>query len=214
MNKMIRIALLGSAMMLGFATASQAADPYTPPVAAETPQDYANMGWYLRGDIGWSFLRWSGGDDDSAVSLGGGVGYQFNDYLRSDLRVDWAGDYDIGGGADMNVTTILGNLYLDVPTGTMITPYVGGGVGYGWASVHGRRLDRPVAVSGHRYRLPLPRSGGFGGQPPRTPDPDGPALQVLRLDREFSGASGGSEPLHCRLMLPFRRSCKVPSGEA
>jgi opacity protein-like surface antigen len=147
MNKMIRIALLGSAMMLGFATASQAADPYTPPVAAETPQDYANMGWYLRGDIGWSFLRWSGGDDDSAVSLGGGVGYQFNDYLRSDLRVDWAGDYDIGGGADMNVTTILGNLYLDVPTGTMITPYVGGGVGYGWASVDGGSDDSGVAWS-------------------------------------------------------------------
>jgi opacity protein-like surface antigen len=141
MNKMIRASLLGSAMMLAMATASQAADPYAPPPVAETPQDYAKMGWYLRGDIGWSFLEWSGGEDDNAFALGGGVGYQFNDYLRSDLRVDWAGNYDIGGGDDMGVTTVLGNLYLDVPTGTMITPYVGGGIGYGWTSVDGAGDD-------------------------------------------------------------------------
>jgi opacity protein-like surface antigen len=141
MNKMIRATLLGSAMMMAMATASHAADPYSPPPVAETPQDYAKMGWYLRGDIGWSFLEWSGGADDDALALGGGVGYQFNDYLRSDLRLDWAGDYSIGGGDDMSVTTVLGNLYFDLPTGTMITPYVGGGIGYGWTSVDGAADD-------------------------------------------------------------------------
>lgn len=143
--KLMRTVLLGSAMLMGLATASYAADPYVAP--AETPQDYANMGWYLRGDLGWSFLRWDGGKDDSAVSLGGGAGYQFNDYLRTDLRLDWAGDYSIGGGADMGITTVLGNVYLDIPTNTLITPYVGVGGGYGWASVSPGKDDSGFAWS-------------------------------------------------------------------
>ena len=141
--KTIRTALLGSVMLMGLATASQAADPYVAPT--EPQQTYAAMGWYLRGDIGWSFLEWDGGNDDNTVALGGGVGYQFNDYLRSDIRVDWAGDYSIGGGADMGITSVLGNLYLDIPTNTLITPYVGAGVGYGWATVDGGEDDDGVA---------------------------------------------------------------------
>jgi opacity protein-like surface antigen len=142
--KMFRTALLGSVLAVGFAGAAHAADAYAPP-PAETPQQYAAMGWYLRGDIGWSFLDWSGGDDDSAVTVGGGIGYQFNDYLRTDVRVDWAGNYDVGGGDDMGITSVLGNLYLDIPTNTIITPYVGGGVGYGWVSGGGGGDDDGVA---------------------------------------------------------------------
>ncbi|HUR44184.1 MAG TPA: outer membrane beta-barrel protein, partial [Aestuariivirga sp.] len=37
--------------------------------------------------------------------------------------------------ADMSVSTVLGNLYFDIPTNTAFTPYVGAGVGYGWASI-------------------------------------------------------------------------------
>jgi len=115
------IALAGSA--------AQAADTETVP--AET---YENMGLYLRADAGWSFLEWAGGDDDSAFAAGGGVGYRFNDNLRADVRVDYAGEYDVAPGADMSVSTVLGNLYLDIPTDTAFVPYVGAGVGYGWTS--------------------------------------------------------------------------------
>ena len=103
------------------------------------------MGFYLRGDLGWSFLDW--GDDDSAFAVGGGVGYQFNDYLRSDLRVDWSGDYDIGDGADASLTTVLGNIYFDWANDSIFTPYVGAGAGYGWASMPtmGRMtMDLPI----------------------------------------------------------------------
>ncbi len=66
---------------------------------------YADLGFYLRGDIGWSFLEWSG-DDSNAFTGVFGVGYQFTDYLRSDLRVDYAGVYT--NGPDMSVTTAPG----------------------------------------------------------------------------------------------------------
>lgn len=126
--KRIISAVLGLGLLAGVSSAALAAD-------AEVPQDtYAAMGWYLRGDAGWSWLGWSR-VSDSAPALGGGVGYQYNENLRGDVRVDWAGDYNIGGGRDMGVTTVLGNLYYDIPTGSMITPYLGAGAGYGWGSV-------------------------------------------------------------------------------
>lgn len=134
----LKFALLGAAMMAGLgATAAKAADPYVEPEV--TAQDYQNMGWYLRGDIGWSFLQWSGGRDDSAVTAGGGVGYQFNDHLRSDVRVDWSGNYNVAPGADLSMTTILGNGYFDFSNDSMFTPYLGVGAGYGWASVDGNK---------------------------------------------------------------------------
>jgi opacity protein-like surface antigen len=133
--KLLKAAVIGSALTIGFAGQAFAAD-YTPPVqpeAAPTPEQYEQMGFYLRGDIGWSFLQWS--ENDNALAIGGGVGYQFNDYLRSDVRVDWSGNYEVGPDADLNMTTALGNLYVDIPTESIFTPYVGGGLGYGWANI-------------------------------------------------------------------------------
>ena len=122
--------ILAGAMLAVAGTAAQATDPETVP--AET---YEAMGLYLRADAGWSFLEWAGGEDDSAFAAGAGVGYRFNDSLRADVRVDYAGEYDVAPGADMSVSTVLGNLYFDLPTDTAFTPYVGAGVGYGWTSV-------------------------------------------------------------------------------
>ena len=140
----IKLAAIGSVLTIGWAQAALAAD-YTPPEAVPTAQQYEDMGWYLRGDAGWSFLQW--GEDDNALTVGAGVGYKFNDYLRSDARIDWSGNYDVGPDADLNMTTVLGNLYLDIPTGTMLTPYVGAGAGYGWADVDGGEDKSGVAYS-------------------------------------------------------------------
>jgi opacity protein-like surface antigen len=90
--------------------------------------------WYLRLDGGFSWLDTGDGTVDSGV-IGGGIGYQFNDNLRSDLRVDYAGL----GNDDTSLTTALGNVYFDIPTQTMLTPYLGAGLGYGWAT--GKRED-------------------------------------------------------------------------
>ncbi|CAN5499860.1 hypothetical protein BH10PSE7_BH10PSE7_45030 [soil metagenome] len=164
--KSLKFALLGAAMMAGLgATAAKAADPYVEPEV--TPQEYQNMGWYLRGDLGWSFLEWSGGDDDSGLGVGGGVGYQWNRNFRSDVRVDWSGNYDVGDGADMSMTTVLGNGYFDFANDSMFTPYVGAGAGYGWTSGDNEKdgfayslmagvsvnLSEHVALdAGYRYR--------------------------------------------------------------
>jgi opacity protein-like surface antigen len=126
-----KMTLLAAALVAVAGTAAQAADA-EPVVPAET---YQAMGLYLRADAGWSFLEWAGGDDDSAFAGGGGVGYRFNDNMRADLRLDYGGEYSVAPGGDMSITTVLGNLYFDIPTNTVITPYVGAGVGYGWASI-------------------------------------------------------------------------------
>jgi len=127
--KTLKSSVAALALLAAVASQAQAADP--------TPDEYAAMGFYLRGDIGWSFLQWSGGSDDSALAAGIGAGYKFNDQIRADLRYDWAGSYDIAPGAEMDVSTVLGNLYFDIPTDTVFTPYLGAGVGYGWGTVKG-----------------------------------------------------------------------------
>ena len=129
MNKfktsIVALALVGVA-----ATQAHAAD-------ATPDTSYSAMGFYLRGDIGWSFLEWADRDDNE-FTAGGGIGYVINDNLRTDLRVDWAGMYDTTPSADdMSLTTVLGNVYFDIPTETMITPYLGAGVGYGFGNVDG-----------------------------------------------------------------------------
>ena len=126
--KVFKISLLASLLSLPVAVSAQAADLQPEVTAAESEA----MGFYLRGDLGWSFLEWSGGSDDSAVSFGGGVGYQFNPNMRADVTADWAGDYGVAPGADMSTTTVLGNLYFDWANDSAFTPYVGAGLGYGW----------------------------------------------------------------------------------
>jgi opacity protein-like surface antigen len=128
--KAFKISLLAAVILVPFAVSAQAAD-LAPDEAAASEA----MGLYLRGDAGMSFLNWSGGDDDNAFVVGGGIGYRYNDNMRADLTVDWTSDYNIGAGADLSTTTVLGNLYYDWANGSAFTPYVGAGVGYGWVDI-------------------------------------------------------------------------------
>jgi opacity protein-like surface antigen len=123
-------ALLGLGLLAGAAAPAAAAD-YTPPEAVVSAS-----GFYIRGDGGWSWLN-TDSDDTSVAVLGGGIGYQFNDNLRTDLRADWAGL----GDDDNSFTTVLGNVYFDIPTETIMTPYLGAGLGYGWSSSQAEDQD-------------------------------------------------------------------------
>ena len=125
--KAFRTSLLAAAIVMNAGVAAKAADLIPP------EESISDMGLYIRADAGWSFLDWTKNDD--APVLGAGLGYRFNDYLRADVRGDWAGNYDLAPGADMSISTVLGNLYFDVPTGTAFTPYVGAGVGYGFMAI-------------------------------------------------------------------------------
>lgn len=129
--KAFKLALIAAAAAVYAGSAAQAAD-----LGDTVPADtYQAMGFYLRADAGWSFLEWAGGNDDSGFAVGGGAGYRISDAIRTDLRVDYGGQYRVAPGADMSVTTVLGNLYFDIPTGTAFTPYLGAGAGYGWGTI-------------------------------------------------------------------------------
>lgn len=99
--------------------------------------------------------------------LGGGIGYQATDYFRVDVTVDhhFAADFDGSSArgvtncgtatgvcdykdtADLGVTTLMANAYLDLGNYSGFTPYVGGGLG--GAMVHWSDLDNnEVCVAG------------------------------------------------------------------
>ena len=140
--KQFKILLLAGAivmpivMPMGVAAMAADVDPDVP--AAGDP---AMIGLYLRADAGWSFLDWAGGADDDNFVLGGGVGYRFSDNLRSDITMDWSGDYGVGVGQEISTTALLGNVYYDFANDSMFTPYVGVGAGYGWVEGTGGIAD-------------------------------------------------------------------------
>ncbi len=112
---------------MAMAGPAAAADVYDPQGAPPTVES----GFYLRGDAGWSWL--DAGDDvhSDSVIAGGGIGYQWSPMFRTDLRFDHAFDYDIGRNS-VSLSTATANIYLDLPLGFVVKPYVGGGLGYGF----------------------------------------------------------------------------------
>ncbi|MBI3699511.1 MAG: porin family protein [Afipia sp.] len=132
---------------------------YTPPPVA-CCEDFG--GWYLRGDIGMSnqsvkslsnVLNSASGttvnpvfyDFDSAMTFGGGVGYQFNSWFRVDGTVEYRGKSNFHGleiisnggnvvgtdeyHASKSEWLVLANAYADLGTWWCVTPFVGVGVG-------------------------------------------------------------------------------------
>lgn len=148
-----------------------AADLIEPPVVEAAPPAYEPApefgGWYIRGDLDyhWSSLRGSeyityGVDGfgnpapgtssfdsaslDGAMSLGAGVGYQINRYLRADLTADYWFSSDFRGStsgvcgglpcvssdeSSYSTWLLLANAYADLGTYHGFTPYVGAGIG-------------------------------------------------------------------------------------
>ncbi|NTJ43175.1 porin family protein [Agrobacterium larrymoorei] len=113
-------------------------------------------GWYLRGDVGYSFnkaksfefdragtvIRSSSSSMKDSFLVGAGVGYQINNYLRTDLTFDYMAKSDFRGSAvnaggtgnddfrsSLRAYTLMANAYVDLGTYGRITPYVGAGVG-------------------------------------------------------------------------------------
>lgn len=133
-----------------------------PVVPAPVPVAVSSSGWYLRGDVGyaWTHMRgasyYQGGpggfeadfddtDVDNSWVLGGGIGYQWNDWFRTDVTLDYLFDSDFAGAtsgscgvavacvssdrASFSAWSLLANAYVDLGTYAGITPYVGAGIG-------------------------------------------------------------------------------------
>lgn len=162
-------ALLGAALLATASVPALAADMYEPPVVEapppapvyEQPEPADFGGWYIRGDIDYHATQFDGADYivygpppgtntftsgkiSSSWSLGGGIGYKINKYLRTDLTVDWMGSAKFRGStagtcgglpcvstdtSKFSALLLLANAYVDLGTWHGFTPYVGAGIG-------------------------------------------------------------------------------------
>ncbi|MEO9336424.1 outer membrane beta-barrel protein [Mesorhizobium sp. SB112] len=171
-------------VLAGAAAPAFAADVYYPPEEAPPVEVVSYGGWYLRGHIGMSNQRLKNLDTDlfdspaiieygfhdkggfgSAPVFGGGIGYQFNDYLRGDITVEYRGKSDFtaldyvttAGGTTTNdyraqksELLFLANAYADLGTYSGITPYIGAGLGASRNTISGFR-DINIINGGGAY---------------------------------------------------------------
>ncbi|WP_246748663.1 outer membrane protein [Rhizobium setariae] len=185
----IRRSLATVAITLGFASAAAAFDMPPPIDAPEIETDgiaSTTSGWYIRGDLGYNvstesdaptYRNYNFATDSyvtnsfdkhrfsNNVTLNTGAGYQFNEFLRTDLTLDYFGStfkgkadrqkpctFFTGNGAygscaykqqDMTALGLLANGYVDLGTYWGLTPYVGAGAGVSyvkWGDVEQSRL--------------------------------------------------------------------------
>lgn len=77
--------------------------------------------------------------DDTIPNVGVGLGYKWNNFLRTELDYTFRGvasykeqDYGFSYKEDMYTNALTGQLYVDIPTQTPVTPFVnvGGGVAF------------------------------------------------------------------------------------
>jgi opacity protein-like surface antigen len=144
------------------ASAAQGADFYPPqqPMFVPPPQNFAEN-WYLRGFVGAGMndrynldylpapanigngFAFDQNSNSDTFFVGGGVGYEWNSWLRFDLTAEYRartqvnarGIYDqVTGQGDayqgyLKSWVFLGNAYVDLGTWNCFTPYVGAGIG-------------------------------------------------------------------------------------
>ena len=179
--------LLAAIVALGSAASVSAADLLPPPpmpVAVPAPLD--TSGWYIRADVGVglnqnSSLRQTlqptnalGGASPATVRvfssigdstiIGGGVGYQFNNWFRGDLTGEYRtyAAYKYGSdyaafcasaycldsySANLSSAVFLANGYVDLGTWYGVTPFVGAGLGFAHQRLVGL-TDVGVATGG------------------------------------------------------------------
>lgn len=175
-----------AALLVAAVTPLHAADLLPPLPELDEPLIEAEpigAGWYLRGDIGYGATRTGRATHDNyaartildqakigtGVSLGGGFGYRYNEFLRVDLTIDHRFDANFTGSsshlggvlqlrdrAKFSATTGLVNAYVDLGTWGSITPYIGGGLGLSSKRISNYVIDA-CAVSCDAGRVELGR---------------------------------------------------------
>jgi len=162
MAKLSTYALAGALAFALAPVAGYAADLPEPPLLEPAPEPVEfGSAWYLRGDVGYKNYRnpdarftsnlYPGNPNmvgeklKNAAVIGGGVGYKVNEWIRTDVTVDYetkakfngdlyATDLCVKGcgsheSAKLSAWTFFWNGYVDIATFKGFTPYVGGGIG-------------------------------------------------------------------------------------
>lgn len=169
----IMLAGLGAALLVPLtAHAADIIQPIIPP-PAPVPVVEVGGGLYLRGDVGVKIyadpsVTFNNTDYvrnriDTTATIGGGIGYKFNNWLRADITGDYeppAGFHGhlicvacAGGGfsdefAKIAATTVLANAYVDLGNWAGFTPYIGGGVGAAFVQVSNYHFVNPNGTTG------------------------------------------------------------------
>ena len=177
MGKLQALLLVGT-VACAAAQAAQAADLPPPPILEPAPIEPVEFGgWYLRGDVGVGMAskpairssfdanfsvpnaRFDQERLGDAAFVGGGFGYQFNNWFRADVTGEYrtsqsinaTESYDLPPGLASGFTTrgfdqyvgnvqssvFLANGYFDLGTWFGITPFVGAGVGGAYNRITG-----------------------------------------------------------------------------
>jgi opacity protein-like surface antigen len=202
------IALAGATLLAG-TTATRAADlPLPPPVYEPAPPPVAiGGGWYLRGDVGvtnqqlksltqrefderdreeGNTINFLKSKFRPAATVGVGVGYQVNNWFRTDITGEYRTSSRYSGhervtGPDGSLTSEnffrarktewvgLVNAYLDLGTWGGFTPYIGAGIGIANVRISGFTDTNPNgtiarAPSGSRNNFAWALHTGFAYQ--------------------------------------------------
>ncbi len=184
----IKAIIFASAVAIGAFNIAHAADlGLPPPPPVEAPPPPVVSGWYLRGDVGVGFdqlsnfystdstlpigFAYNGAGLGQQVNIGGGVGYQVNNWIRFDVTGEYrtqtkywgVESYTVactGGGptcyddysGHVSTFDVLANGYIDLGTWYNFTPFIGAGIGAAFNQFSGLT---DVGVS----------TGGFGVAP-------------------------------------------------
>lgn len=70
-------------------------------------------------------------DNDASLGISAAIGYKLPANLRAEAELAYRDNNNSALGLDGNVKSFAGlaNGYLDIPTGSVVTPYIGAGVG-------------------------------------------------------------------------------------
>jgi opacity protein-like surface antigen len=174
------LALAGASALAS--TVALAADFPVPPPPPLAPAPIESSGWYLRGDVGFSnqrvgsiynILEETAGSVstldkgfDAAPLFGGGIGYQWNNWLRFDVTGQYRGNANFHGlqvytpepnsgtgvgvddyHASKSEVLVMANAYVDLGTWWCVTPFIGAGIGASYNTISNFR-DINVATNG------------------------------------------------------------------
>lgn len=175
MNGLLKSVVSGLVLSLSVTGAIAADLPEPPVIEYEPGPEFVEIGssWYIRADIGYKIYaepslgrtgeEWINSAADHTGLVGGGVGYRWNDSLRTDLTLDYEFPTNIDGNApcggcgaglysaesaDLSVWTVLFNGYFDIGTWSGFTPYVGAGVGASYVKVDNVAFVNPNGATG------------------------------------------------------------------
>jgi opacity protein-like surface antigen len=169
----VRLKISAMAAIASLAACAAYAADYSQPLPPQQPmyvqpppvQEFTD-GWYLRGQVGVGMLGFNlqyqqnpanfsdFAFEHSSIAnqyfIGGGVGYEWNNWLRFDVTAEYRakarvyafGSYTDGGATrldtyegNMKSWVFLANAYVDLGTWNCFTPFVGAGIGTAYTTL-------------------------------------------------------------------------------